>query len=178
MNSVPTDVTAQRVPDAAPAPLRDVMARFATGVTVLSTGGDHPHGMTANAFTSVSLDPPSVLCCVAHDAVMHKAITAAGRFGVSVLGAEQEDLARFFADKKRPLGAAQFAGIDWTPGTRTGAPLLSGALAWLECELTDAYDSGDHSVFISRVLDAGHGGPQDGLLFFRGAFQRALARGA
>ncbi|MET9351301.1 flavin reductase family protein [Streptomyces termitum] len=175
MNSVSTEVAASWEQLAQPASLREVMARFATGVTVLSVGGENVHGMTANAFTSVSLDPPTVLCCVAHSAVMHGAIRAAGHFGVSIMGAGQESLARFFADKKRPLGPEQFAGVDWAPGPRTGAPLLHGALAWLECELSTAYDVGDHSLFVGNVIGTGRGGDADGLLFFDGAFQRAVS---
>ncbi|MFE2556369.1 flavin reductase family protein [Streptomyces sp. NPDC059352] len=153
------------------------MSRFATGVVVLTVGGTRPHGMTANAFTSVSLDPPSVLCCVAHNAVMHDAITGAGAFGVSIMDAEQEELARFFADKKRPLGPAQFEAVDWAPGPVTGSPLLAGALAWLECEVTEGYGVGDHSVFLGGVVGARRGEGGDGLLFFDGGFHR-LSPGA
>ncbi|MDT0615390.1 flavin reductase family protein [Streptomyces lancefieldiae] len=180
MDSVTTEVGADRGPTAVadPAALREVMARFATGVTVLSTGGEHIHGMTANAFTSVSLDPPAVLCCVGRSAVMHEAITAAGHFGVSIMEATQEDVVRFFADKHRPLGPEQFSRIDWTPGRHTGAPLLTGALAWLECDLSTAYSFGDHSIFVGQVVEARRGSGHDGLLFFDGTFQRAVARGA
>jgi flavin reductase (DIM6/NTAB) family NADH-FMN oxidoreductase RutF len=157
-----------------PSSLRDVMARFATGVIALTVGGDHLHGMTANAFSSVSLEPPQVLCCVAHSAVMHKAISAERRFAVSIMGADQEHLARHFADKSRPLGASQFESVDWRPGPRTGAPLLSGALAWLECELADFYDSGDHSIFIGSVLDSRRGPGRQGLLFFDGRFHAGV----
>ncbi|GEC08108.1 oxidoreductase [Streptomyces spinoverrucosus] len=147
------------------------MARFATGVIVLSVGGEDIHGMTANAFTSVSLDPPTVLCCVAHSAVMHKALLAQKRFAVSVLGAGQESLARHFADKSRPLGAEQFRRFDWEPGRLTQAPLLHGALAWLECEMTELHDSGDHSIFLGNVINARRSPAGPGLLFFDGAFQ-------
>lgn len=102
-----------------PASLRDAMSRFATGVVLLTVGGEHIHGMTANAFTSVSLEPPLVLCCIAHNAVMHEAMTSAGQFGVSIMGADQEDVARHFADKRRTLGAAQFDAVDWWPGPRS-----------------------------------------------------------
>ncbi len=151
--------------------LREVMGRFATGVIVLSVGGEHLHGMTANAFSSVSLDPPTVLCCVAHDAVMHRAIRSARHFGVSVLDAGQEALARYFADKKRPLGPQQFDGLDWIAGPATEAPLLRGATAWLECELADSHDSGDHSIFIGRVVGASRAEGGSGLLFFDGGFR-------
>ncbi|MFH9299420.1 flavin reductase family protein [Streptomyces sp. NPDC017520] len=172
MNSVSTDLAVSRGPAANPAPLREVMSLFATGVTVLSVGGEHIHGMTANAFASVSLDPPSVLCCIAHNAVMYEAITSAGHFGVSIMEAGQEGLARFFADKKRTLGPAQFTGVDWVHGPRTGAPLLGGSMAWLECEVSAAYASGDHTVFIGDVVGASRGEAEDALLFFNGAFQR------
>jgi flavin reductase (DIM6/NTAB) family NADH-FMN oxidoreductase RutF len=152
------------------APLREVMSRFATGVIVLTVGGEQIHGMTANAFSSVSLDPPTVLCCVSHGAVMHGAITTAGRFGVSVMGADQEEVARYFADKNRPLGPRQFEGIDHFAGARTGVPLLSGALAWLECEIAEAYEAGDHSIFVGTVLSSSRGADRDGLLFFSGRY--------
>lgn len=158
--------------DMEPSDLRAAMARFATGVIVMSVGGESVHGMTANAFSSVSLVPPSILCCVAHSAVMHEAITEERRFGISVLSAEQEELARYFADKKRPLGPTQYDGVAWKPGPLTGAPLLTGALAWLECELSDSHTSGDHSIFIGDVLGARVGPKDSGLLFFDGAFQR------
>jgi flavin reductase (DIM6/NTAB) family NADH-FMN oxidoreductase RutF len=155
-----------------PSKLRQAMSQFATGVIVLSVGGEHIHGMTANAFSSVSLDPPTVLCCVSHSAVMHKAMLASRRFGISVLGAEQESLARHFADKNRSLGPAQFSGLDWRPGPTTQAPLLHGAIAWLECELSEHYDANDHSIFIGEVVNSGSSSDTSGLLFFNGGFQQ------
>ncbi|OKI06953.1 flavin reductase [Streptomyces sp. CB02056] len=157
-----------------PDALRETMARFATGITVLTTGGEHVHGMTANAFSSVSLEPPLVLCCVARTATMHRAITATGSFAVSVLGAEQEPLARYFAGRGRPRGAAQFHGVDWRPGPFTGAPLLSGSLAWLECKLAAQYDGGDHSVFLGSVLGSGWTEGRQALLFYGGGFHRGV----
>ncbi|WP_093944522.1 flavin reductase family protein [Actinoalloteichus hoggarensis] len=147
------------------------MSWFATGVVVLTVGGDHVHGMTANAVSSVSLRPPLALCCVARDATMHGAITAAGSFGVSILASTQEDTARYFADKRRPRGLAQFDAVDWLPGPRTGAPLLAGALAWLECELTESFPGGDHSIFVGAVLAATRGSGDGGLLFFGGGYR-------
>lgn len=156
--------------DPTPAQLREVMSRFATGVTVLTAPGERGHGMTANAFTSVSLDPPLVLCCVASTSRMHEAILAAGAFGVTVLASDQLPVARYFADKRRPAGAAQFETVDWAPGPRTGAPLLDGALAWLECELEHTYDGGDHAIFVGRVLGAVAGHGDQPLLFHGGRF--------
>ncbi|MEU1288601.1 flavin reductase family protein [Kitasatospora sp. NPDC005856] len=157
-----------------PKALRETMARFATGVTVLTTGGEYAHGMTANAFSSVSLEPPMVLCCVGRSATMHEAITATRSFAVTVLGADQEHLARYFTNKSRPRGAAQFDGLDWQPGPFTGAPLLSGSLAWLECKLAEQYDGGDHSIFLGEVLASDWADDRQALLFYGGAFHRGI----
>jgi flavin reductase (DIM6/NTAB) family NADH-FMN oxidoreductase RutF len=154
--------------------LRDVLGRFATGITVLTSVGEAAHGMTANAFSSVSLDPPLVLVCVRRGALMHHTIAANGAFAVSMLGADQEHVARYFANADRPTGLAQFDAVDWNPGPCTGAPLLGGALAWLECELSESYDGGDHSIFVGRVLGLGSGAELSALLFFGGAYHQVL----
>ena len=151
--------------------LRDVMAQFATGITVLTARGTLAHAMTANAFTSVSLDPPMVLCCVARTARMHETILDAGGFGVSVLSSDQEGLARYFASRGRPAGMAQFDRIDWFPGHHTGVPLLNGSLAWLECDLEETYEGGDHSIFLGMVRSASRGAGQ-ALLFVGGGMHR------
>ncbi|MFF8956256.1 flavin reductase family protein [Streptomyces sp. NPDC014894] len=176
MNSAPADLdAASACPPAhdelTPSVFRAVMGRFATGVTVITVGGERPHAMTANAFSSVSLEPPSVLCSVGRGAVMHGALTSAGRFAVNILGAGQERLARHFADNDRSL-AAQFDGVPCTAGRETGAPLLGGSLAWLECELTAAHAFGDHTVFIGTVLGTGRIADGRGLLFADGRFGR------
>jgi flavin reductase len=155
-----------------PVVLRDVMSSFATGITVLTAGGEHCHGMTANAFSSVSLEPPMVLVCIARTAQMHEAILRTRTFGVNVLSAEQEDVARHFASRGRPAGLAQFEGFDWFHGENSGAPLLTESLAWLECELAEVYQGGDHSIFLGTVLEASRN-TGDALLFFEGGFQEA-----
>ncbi|AUS82055.1 flavin reductase [Actinoalloteichus sp. AHMU CJ021] len=152
------------------------MSWFATGVVVLTVTGERVHGMTANAVSSVSLRPPLVLCCVGRSATMHDAITAASGFAVSVLAADQEDTARYFADRNRPRGAAQFDTVACEPGPRTGAPLLAGALAWLECELTTSVTAGDHTVFLGEVVTARRGRGDRALTFFGGGY-RALPAG-
>lgn len=177
MNSAPAETHSASVyppvlDSVTPTELRGVLGRFATGVTVITVGGDEPHAMTANAFSSVSLEPPSVLCSVGHGAVMHGALAAAGRFAVNILGSEQEPMARHFADKRRTLGLAQFDDIPWEPGAHTKAPLLAGSLAWLECELTAAHSFGDHTIFIGTVLAAGRRSHGSGLLFVDGRFGR------
>ncbi|MVU77351.1 flavin reductase [Nocardia sp. ET3-3] len=136
------------------AELRRVLGAFATGITVVTTGGPRPHGMTANAFTSVSLEPPLILVCVARKARLHRTIREAGAFAVSVLSADQEPIARWFAATERPDGAAQFGAGEWIPGPHTAAPMLAGAMAGLECKLADVHDSGDHSIILGEVLAA------------------------
>ncbi|WP_017588555.1 flavin reductase family protein [Nocardiopsis ganjiahuensis] len=150
--------------------LRRVMSAFATGVVVVTVGGDRPDGMTANSFSSVSLDPPLVLCCVSRAARMHGPLSSGGRFGVSVLSADQEDVARHFADRARPHGWALFARPPWHSGPHTEAPLITGALAWLECEVVRAVAAGDHTVFVAAVLDAAAGPDRSALLFHDSAF--------
>jgi len=162
---------APEIPAVSPVQMRSTLSRFATGVVVLTVGGKHIHGMTANAFSSVSLDPPLVLCCVARTAAMHAAITAAGHFATSVLRGDQEQRARHFADRNRPAGQEQFDSVAWHAGRHTGAPVLDGALAWLECALVGAYEAGDHSVFLGHVLDSGRGCGTTGLLFFEGTYR-------
>lgn len=155
--------------------LRRAFGAFATGVVVVTVGGDTPHGMTANSFTSVSLDPPLVLICVGHDAIMHASLDAAGHFGVSVLAAHQEAVAGHFADRRRPLGAAQFDTVDWAPGRVTGAPMISGALAGFECELWRRYEGGDHTIFVGRLLTLDRRADDEALLFFGGRFRRLVS---
>lgn len=153
--------------------LRGVLGMFATGITVVTSGREHPHGMTANAFSSVSLDPPLVLVCVDRGAVMHEVIRANGSFAVSVLGADQEHIARHFASRNRPRGWMQFEPVAWSAGPQTSAPLIGGALAWLECRLADVLDGGDHSIFLGSVLSLGRGSASGALLFLGGDYQRS-----
>jgi len=148
--------------------LRRAFGAFATGVTVVTIGGGNPHGMTANSFTTVSLDPPLALVCVDRLAVTHARLEMSAVFGVSVLAAGHEKVARYFADGDRPTGPAQFADVDWEPGQRTGVPMISGALAWFECEVWRQYHGGDHSIFVGRVLTAERRGDDEGLLFHYG----------
>lgn len=171
-----TDVPRLLAPVQGSRQLRRVFGAFATGVTVVTVGGVMPHGMTANSFTSVSLNPPLVLVCVNRSATMHDALTTTGSFAVSVLAAHQEGIARHFADR-RPRGLTQFAPIDWSPGSRTGAPLLSGALAWFECGLAGTYDGGDHSIFLGRLMSMARCENGVPLLFFDSQFSQFM-RGA
>jgi enediyne polyketide synthase len=152
--------------------LRSVLGKFATGVTVVTSGTNRPCGMTANSFTSVSLAPPLILVCITRSAAIYKTILDTGSFAVSILSADQEHLGRYFADHARPRGETEFRAVDWSPGPRTGAPVLHGALAWLECELANSYDGGDHEIFLGSVVASGHGPEYDALLYFRGGFHQ------
>jgi flavin reductase (DIM6/NTAB) family NADH-FMN oxidoreductase RutF len=154
--------------------LRRAFGTFATGVTVITVGGENPHGMTANSFTGVSLRPPLVLVCVDRTALMHERM-GQGLFGISVLSAGQEPVARYFADLSRPLGSGQFDVVDHYPGPLTGAPLIQDALAHFECELANAFDGGDHTIFLGRLLALRwreEHPTEETLLFVRGRFRR------
>jgi flavin reductase (DIM6/NTAB) family NADH-FMN oxidoreductase RutF len=154
-----------------PLDYRRVVGRFATGVTVVSTAfdGEH-HAMTCNSFASVSLDPVLVLFCAEKIARFHDAVLASGTWGVSVLTVEQAVLSEHFAHRGRDLGR-QFDGVRYAVGAHTGAALLDGSLATLECRTVSTIDGGDHTVVLGEVLGLGlpdpHGKP---LLFFEGRY--------
>lgn len=150
---------------------RQVMARFATGITVV-TLPDTPycHGITVNAFASVSLAPPLVLTCIDRAAHAHDLLARVEVWAVNVLSESQQALSEHFAlpwdGTRDPL-----AGIAHRPGA-TGAPLLDGCVAWLECRLLRGYDGGDHSIYLGEVLDgwvAAGGAP---LLYFASQYGR------
>lgn len=152
--------------------LRRVFGAFATGVTVVTVGGEIAHGMTANSFTAVSLDPPLILVCVGRDALMHDVMEQQPAFAVSILAADQAALARYFADKRRPVGRDQFNAVSWSPGPSSGAPLIDGALAHLECDLEQRHEAGDHTIYVGRVLSLWRRPGDDALLFLNGQFLR------
>ncbi|HEX2315574.1 MAG TPA: flavin reductase family protein [Thermomonospora sp.] len=146
---------------------RSVLGRFATGVvaiTAIDTAG-RPAGLAANSFTSVSLDPPLVAFCVAHTSGTWPRLRAAETLCVNILGQAQEEVCRRMAAR----GGDKFAGLDWdlSPG---GAPILRGALAWIECSVQSEHTAGDHDIVVARVhrLDRHHDG--DPLVFYRGAY--------
>jgi flavin reductase (DIM6/NTAB) family NADH-FMN oxidoreductase RutF len=149
---------------------RAALGRFASGVTVVTvktTEGD-THGMTANAFCSVSLHPPLVLVCVDHLAETYLHLRERGQFGVSVLKEEQEALSEFFADPERNPDAAYRLGIEYR-AMKSGIPVLKDALANLDCAVVGAHSAGDHTIFVGEVkeLTLGEGTP---LLYFRGRY--------
>jgi len=153
------------------AEFRKAMGCFATGVTVITVDHeDEVHGMTANAFASVSLDPQLLLVCVDQKAKTHAHLHAKKRFGVNVLAENQRAISEYYASPARTHDRAEQeanARFDRTPH---GTPVLHGALAYLECRLHTSEDAGDHTIFIAEVEDVvvRDGSP---LLFFRGQYR-------
>jgi flavin reductase (DIM6/NTAB) family NADH-FMN oxidoreductase RutF len=156
-----------------PTEFRTALRSFATSVTVVTTRDreGHPSGLTASAFTSVSLDPPLVLICVDHAATAHPDFRERGWFAVNILRREQEALSRRFAAS----GGDKFRGVTCHEG-RTGLPLLDGALATLECRIVEAHEAGDHTIFIAEVETASvtEGRP---LVYFHGDYHSLTAYG-
>lgn len=129
---------------------RQSVSRYATGVTVVTTLADGAdHAMTANSFTSVSLDPLLVLFCVERDARFREAVIASGHWGVSVLASTARRHAEWFATRGRPL-IGQFANAPHHRG-ESGVILLDDAIAWLECETHAVHQAGDHDIVVGRV---------------------------
>jgi flavin reductase (DIM6/NTAB) family NADH-FMN oxidoreductase RutF len=147
---------------------RNTLGRFASGVTVITTQHEeHTHGMTANAFVSVSLDPPLILVSIDNRANMHRLLSVGNRYGVSVLAEDQESLSNHFAG--RTLEGLLIPFI-----TKHEMPLLDGAVAHLVARVVDIHPTGDHSLYIGQVeyLDWREGKP---LLFFAGNYQQLSA---
>jgi len=154
------------------ADFRKAMGCFATGVTIITVDQDGEiHGMTANAFSSVSLDPPLVLVCVDHRARTHAHLHARKRFGVNVLSSSQQAISEYYAQSS-DLEKHQHAETAGARFTRTahGTPILEGALAYLECRLHSTQAAGDHTIFIAEVehVELREGEP---LLYFRSCYR-------
>jgi flavin reductase (DIM6/NTAB) family NADH-FMN oxidoreductase RutF len=151
-----------------PSEFRRILGHWITGVAIVAsrTADDEPCGFTANAFTSLSLEPPLVLVCVDRAGNSHASIRDAGVFTVNVLGSGDERLARHFATDS----AAKFTGIAWTTAA-TGAPVLEAALAWVDCTVRTEVPGGDHTIFIGEVVD-GDADEGEPLIFYRGGYGR------
>jgi flavin reductase (DIM6/NTAB) family NADH-FMN oxidoreductase RutF len=150
---------------------RSTVGSFATGVTVITTRGEeHAYGMTANAFSSVSLDPPLVLVCVIYPSEGCDQIAANQCFAVNVLHANQEPISRYFASRDRPRGRDAFSEIDHRTGA-SGSPIIEGAAAYLDCRLHATYEAGDHLIFIGEVLELGFDAEADPLVFHGGGYK-------
>lgn len=149
---------------------RQIMGRFATGVTVITTRfGDEVSGMTANAVISLSLDPPLVAVCVDRGASMHAYLSQGGCFAINILRLDDEDISNRFA---KP-GPKDFSDLRVEEG-QTGAPILSDALAWLDCRLVQTVETGDHDLFLGEPL-AGATGEGAPLLYYGGQYDRLVS---
>ena len=150
---------------------RGIIGKFATGVTVVTTGVDGwLHGMTANAITSVSLDPLLLLVCVDKEAHTHDHLSHAGAFTVSILAEDQQDLSKTFATSNKPE-EGRLQGVGYRIG-ENGAPIIDGCLASIQCEVTERADGGDHTIFFGRVLDAAIERDAPPLLFYQGTYRK------
>ncbi len=154
------------------ADFRRVVGNFATGVTVITVEREpgQVHGMTANSFASVSLDPLLILVCIDQNARLLSFLKEQGRFGVNVLKDSQQAVSEHFAKPLQDPEATKSLGIQFH-WTSTGIPLLGDALAHLACSVTAQYPVGDHTLFIGEVesMDFNLGEP---LLYHRGQYRR------
>jgi flavin reductase (DIM6/NTAB) family NADH-FMN oxidoreductase RutF len=156
--------------NSAPAPdlrsFREALGRFATGVAFVTAAPDgEPAGLIVNSLTSVSLEPPLIAFCPSRSSLTWMRMRRAGRFAVNVLGRQHERFAR----RAVPAGADRFTGLDWEPG-RGGAPLVTDALASLECEIVAEHPSGDHWIVVGRVDELRISPLTEPLVFFAGEF--------
>jgi 3-hydroxy-9,10-secoandrosta-1,3,5(10)-triene-9,17-dione monooxygenase reductase component len=157
--------------DVSPDQFRAALAAYATGVTVVTAiGSNGPSGATANAVTSLSLDPPMMLACLDRGSRTLTSVRAQGRFGVNALAAGQEELAIRFAGKDDE--SEKWQEVEWSESEEL--PRLPGALMWVACELRDLIDGGDHLILTGNVLAAESREGQP-LLFHRGAYRDLLA---
>ena len=149
---------------------REAMRHFATGVAVLTVrDGETIHGMTANAFTSVSKEPMLMLVCIMKDSTTHELVARAKIFALNILSDDQLPLAQRFA-KQVPVPAEPFADI---PHHReaTGAPILNQSIGFVDCRVVAMHDGGDHTIFVGQVEAAGLGKThQDLLLWYNGNY--------
>lgn len=161
-----------------PEQFRNVLAQWSTGVVVATTvgSGGEWHGITATSFASVSLEPPLVLVCVSRSLVFRALVEQSGVFAINILSRDQVRLGRLFAGLL-PEVTDRFAGLDCATGP-SGSPLLPGAMGWLDCRVWQAYDGGDHLIFVGEVLAGGHTVGRPPLLYHDrhwGGFERGPA---
>ena len=151
-----------------PRELRNIFGAFATGVTVITTKDTtgKPFGLTANSYTSLSLDPPLVLVCVDKKVDCYACFDQSKVFVVNILSEGQDQLSTRFATK----GIEKFEGVAVRQGN-LGVPLLDGAVAYIECTLVSAYEGGDHTIYVGEVQAASASGDRP-LLFFKGKYTR------
>ena len=155
---------------------RNAMGLFATGVTVVTSGNDpNFHGMTANAFSSVSLVPPLILVCVDKNTHMLGVLKESGAFTVNFLSAEQLDISNYFASSDREKGEAEFSDINYTIG-ETGTPHIQGAICIVDCVVHDVADAGDHDIYIGEVKAITSTPEDNPLIYFGGGYRELSAK--
>ncbi|HYM56221.1 MAG TPA: flavin reductase family protein [Solirubrobacteraceae bacterium] len=155
---------------------RTALGAFATGVTVVTTSGEeHSYGMTANAFSSVSLDPPLILVCVKWPSEGAEHIERNGVFAVNILAAHQEPLSRYFSSRDRPRGRDAFRDVP-SQVVASGSPIIDDVLAYMDCALHATHEAGDHRIYIGQVLALECAVEKPPLLFHGGGY-RLLADG-
>ncbi len=153
---------------------RQVVGSFTCGVTVITTGIEGAfHGMTASAFTSLSLDPCLVLVCIDRQALTLPALQESGHFNVNILSARQQHLSMTFSSKDTPE-TYRLDGVDFHLG-EYGQPLLDSVIGYLECELREQYEGGDHIIAVGEVMTAGIGEPDPPLAYFRSNYRELAA---
>jgi flavin reductase (DIM6/NTAB) family NADH-FMN oxidoreductase RutF len=153
---------------------RRTLSHWASGVTVVTTrrpGGIH--GMTASSFCSVSLDPPLVLVCVDRRNRTHALLAEQGAFCAHILAEGQEELAQQCAGRRGERGN-ELHGVPYREG-KTGAPVLEGCLAYLDCRVLYAHDGGDHTIFVGQIEESGVDEDAHPLLHFRGGYRHLHA---
>jgi len=156
--------------------LRSMMGRFATGVTVVSARhGPLLSGMTANAVSSISIDPPLMMASLHRRSETHEAIIESHAFAVSVLGADQRPLAECFAKPVTEAKLRRFCDAPWHEA-ETGSPILDGAIAYFDCRLVARHDGGDHTIFIGEIVAAGFEEEADPLLYYGSRYRRLAAQ--
>jgi 3-hydroxy-9,10-secoandrosta-1,3,5(10)-triene-9,17-dione monooxygenase reductase component len=152
--------------DLSPRRIRNVLGHFATGLTVITAATENgPAGFTCQSFASLSLEPALVTFSPARTSSTWPLLRAAGSFTVNILPAEHQHLAAQFARS----GADKFAGVDHSPSP-LGNPVLDGTLAWVDCELHQEYDGGDHTIVVAAVRALSARSDVDPLLFFKGGY--------
>jgi len=136
---------------------REVLTRFATGVTVVTTleqtdGDPQPWGTTVNSFTGISLDPPLVLVSIGRERSIHPIIERTGRFGVNILGEGSQQISDCFAGAPSPLPRQAFCNADYQL-SRAGLPVLEQAIAYLSCDVDRIIEAGDHTIYLGKVIE-------------------------
>ena len=164
--------------DVSPSDFKAALSRFASGVTVVTAkDAEGDHGMTASAFSSLSLDPPLVLVCVGRKARMHAILSEAGSFAINILAEDQTSVSNRFAGWWEE-GRSKWADLSVAPAPKTGAAWIGGALANLDCHVHATYDGGDHTLFVGRVVAARVPDNSDPapLLYFSGSYRNLSPR--